>query len=86
MKDINIEESISIDCISLFCGQHPTGINHDIIHQYFRSDVTSKGPVNRVSSVTSHSVMYMFMPRHMKHCENLMGDVMIYTRRVLLSD
>jgi hypothetical protein len=30
--------------------------NHDVTHQCYRSDTTSKGPVNRVSSVTSHPV------------------------------
>jgi hypothetical protein len=29
------------------------------------------------------AAMYILISRHMKRCENLMGDVMIYTRRVL---
>jgi hypothetical protein len=40
----------------IFLHLRAAGINHEITHQYFRSDVTSNGVVNRVSSKTSHPV------------------------------
>jgi hypothetical protein len=35
--------------------QHLSGINCDVAHQYFKCDVTSTSPVNRASSLMSHT-------------------------------
>jgi hypothetical protein len=69
--------------------------NHDVTHQYFRSEVTSKSQVNSTSSATGYYLWHgtqltekaiSLTSRQVKHSEDLMGDVMIYTGQVLHSD
>jgi hypothetical protein len=52
-------------------GQYPTGINHDVTHQYFWSEVTSK-------STQFPATMYILTScSYMKCREHLMGDVIL---------
>jgi hypothetical protein len=62
-------------------GQHLIGINRDVGHQYFRSDMTPTSPLNTVAALTSHSVdrenNNILTSHDVIHPANLIGDVMI---------
>jgi hypothetical protein len=45
----------------------PDGYNPDVTHQCIRRDMTPTSPVNRASSLTSHSIDSGDIDGHVKH-------------------